>query len=142
MTLTRSQLDELKRLDKRAAEGPWFADDFDTSGLTVIDDGREDGLFPIKAETSEAALIIAMRNALPALIEAAEENERLRGNYATSLATANRDIEELIRERDQARKEAEDLDLALELIQEVADQCVFEDWPKGFEFIARIRGES
>ena len=75
---TEAQRAELRALDKAATEGPWFANKVRDGGLTVIDDGRLNGLFDIPAEAQEARLIVAMRNALPALLDDLEAAEALK----------------------------------------------------------------
>lgn len=89
---------ELRRFEAKATEGPWFIRPRPTDdGLSVIEDGRSDGLFPIAGETLEIELIVAMRNALPRLLD---EIERLAAALTASRAEGERLAE------DCARKEA------------------------------------
>jgi hypothetical protein len=56
-------------MDKPAwTEGPWFVRERPTDdGLAVIEDGRANGLFPIKCEWGEAHLIAAAPDLYKAL---------------------------------------------------------------------------
>lgn len=48
------------------AERPWFIAKRPTDdGLLVIEDGRLNGMFPVKGEAREIELIVAMHNAWP-----------------------------------------------------------------------------
>ena len=106
VSLSKEQLDELEALEKASAEGPWFGESYTDSGLTVIDDGRTHGLFPIPAEGHEAKLIVALRNAAPELIAAArelsDEQERHRGTLDL-LNRSDGDFAKIMDERDSLR---------------------------------------
>jgi hypothetical protein len=75
----------LDQLEKKAHPAPWFGEDITEDGLTVIDDGltANDRLFPIKCEGHEAALIVALRNAAPALIARARRADELERSLQT-----------------------------------------------------------
>src|SRR5690606_36143739 len=64
MTITM-KIDELRRLEAEATPGPW-----DVSGLTVYDTCMDSVASTHSA--ADAALIVAMRNALPELLKALE----------------------------------------------------------------------
>jgi hypothetical protein len=77
MTTAPLDLAALRRLCEEATEGPWFVAEEPThGGLSVVEDGRTAGLFPIACEASEAAFIAAARTALPALLDRVERAER------------------------------------------------------------------
>ena len=64
--MTDTEIAELRRLEAEATPGPW-----DVSGLTVYDTCM-DGVASTHS-ASDAALIVALRNALPELLKAVEE---------------------------------------------------------------------
>ena len=52
--------DNLRRLAEAATPGPWFvAERVTRSGLSIVEDGRVHGMFPVTAERHEAAYIAA-----------------------------------------------------------------------------------
>lgn len=56
--------DELRRLSDAAADGPWFvAKARRSDGLAEIEDGQQEGLFPIVGEWPEIEFIVALVNA-------------------------------------------------------------------------------
>lgn len=81
--LTPETLAELRRLHAAATPGPWGVDD----GIVVDDRGNAHKVDPatipaVGIEVDhvsgfDASLIVAARNALPALLDAAEERDRL-----------------------------------------------------------------
>ena len=69
------KLDELKKLEAAATEGPWFVSPNDAPehyGAAVVDTGRVSDDLHLNAEWNDANFIVAMRNNIRALIEVAE----------------------------------------------------------------------
>lgn len=116
-SLTNEQLDQLTNLltDPNVAAGPWIADSHeiyraDASGYVQIDEwvGETCAVELPDSGAANAALIVAARNALPALIAELrylrDENEHLRGYIVTAAKiTRDRDAtpEDLIAELDE-----------------------------------------
>ena len=87
-----AQLAELRQLLAEATEGPWFvasregddeawwiwADRDEPFTVAQASYGGPDNRTDGEAEEADAALIVAAVNALPALLAAAEERDRLR----------------------------------------------------------------
>lgn len=94
---TTLDLDELERLEKAATPGPWAHYGHHTTGklwlygtadyanhprIALIEEGLNYGQDVPATESANADLITAMRNALPALIAAARETERMWSMHA------------------------------------------------------------
>lgn len=86
--------DTLGRRIEAATEGPWFIRARPTdSGLAVIEDGRQHGLFAIEAEWHDAALIVALRNKAEALLACVRAAKAvIEGRSSTFRARNGRDV--------------------------------------------------
>ena len=87
--LTRNDLDELRALYDAVTADEWIMDNWKSGvlsakGTFVADTLYQQGLFTSQLKaTSNAAFIIAMHNALPALLDAANDNLRLHSLIAS-----------------------------------------------------------
>jgi hypothetical protein len=70
MNLTNAELDELEKLERAATAGPWVS----VGDVYIFGADNE----PFEAGESDVAFTVAARNALPALLAMARENEELR----------------------------------------------------------------
>lgn len=85
MSLSKEQRDELRRLHEATTPGPWLTDDGTArlgGAVFVIHQGRREQVAMLTGVPEElgsiagnAALVAAARNALPALLDAADELE-------------------------------------------------------------------
>ncbi len=104
---TAAELEELRRLEREATPGPWdtYRIDSDTfCAIDVIATKGDDPHPPVVvflehedysegcANEGDHDLIVAMRNALPALLDAAEQNERRGRLLADGLVAVERAI--------------------------------------------------
>jgi len=77
--MNNTELDTLETLLAKAAPPPWFVSRHVLSnGLSLIEDGRQEGMFPLKGEMHEIALTAAAVTALPRLIAIARNAEAIR----------------------------------------------------------------
>lgn len=72
--LSEGEIEALEKLLEKASGLPWFAGPTLSNGLSTIGDGRRHGMYVVKGEMHEIALIIAAVNALPRLIQAARQS--------------------------------------------------------------------
>jgi hypothetical protein len=119
------EADDLARLEGLLAKGcpesdsGWFVEGHTNSGLSVIGDGLHSGIFPIKCEGPQAALIVAAINALPGLIAA----------LRTSAARENalREERDAILRAIDCPKHLQRDKLALHIAHIYEDLCAFHD---------------
>lgn len=88
--MTPSDLDELERLEREATGGPWLAvpwcqdEDGERHAPEIQENYGKTVVFsvcydhPMRQEEANCALIVAARNALPAMLAECRESERLR----------------------------------------------------------------
>lgn len=76
--LDAATLAELRELHEKAAPGPWIAASF-SEGIPFFEEPKNAYVFDADQwESAEAALIVRMRDALPALLAAAEAEQGMR----------------------------------------------------------------
>lgn len=95
MDITQTEIDDMRRLHEAATPGPWEAATLSPKGLipAIIQRDQDDWLpvayFADEHGDGEAvdmeenrALIVAARNAIPALLDAAEDRDALKAKLA------------------------------------------------------------
>lgn len=69
MSTPKLSLSRMEEYCAKASEGPWFCGHGEgKGGLTRVDDGRDDGLFPFELEVPDAEFVVNARSDFPALL--------------------------------------------------------------------------
>ena len=69
VTTPKLSLSRMEEYCAKASEGPWFCGHGEgKGGLTRVDDGRDDGLFPFELEVPDAEFVVNARSDFPALL--------------------------------------------------------------------------